>query len=103
MKKADRKKIAEAIRAGIPHLWNGRGNMYIPYEKSAYVCFAIDRGVGIADTRGAAAQKMIQDRIAPHAVVEDWLEAQGVKNITQRRVQAYRKAWMKSMVEEFSK
>lgn len=103
MNKVDRKKIAVAIQGGIPHLWNGRGESYNAAAKSAYVCFAINRAFGVLNPGGNAAQKMIHERIAPHGVVEHWLQSQGVKNITKRKLQAYRKAWMKSMVEEFSK
>ena len=103
MNKVDRKKIAVAIQAGIPHLWNGRGESYNDATKSSFVCFAIDRALGVLNPDGNAAQKMIHERIAPYSLVEGWLRSQGVKNITKRKIQAYRKAWMKSMVEEFSK
>ena len=103
MKQDDRQKIANAIRAGLPYLWNGRGIW--GNEKTVYICFAIDRTWGY-DSAGqvwiAAAKAVIHQRIAPYSTVEDWLEAQGVKRITNRKLQAYRKAWMRSLIEEFS-
>jgi hypothetical protein len=103
MKQADRQKIANAIRAGLPYLWNGRGIW--GNEKTEYICFAIDRtwGLGRASNAVAAAKAVIHQRIAPYSTVEDWLEAQGVKRIGYRKLQAYRKAWMKLLIEEFSK
>lgn len=102
MKQIDRQRIANAIRAGLPYLWNGRGIRV--NEKTDYICFAIDRTWGYASAGIAvdAAKKMIHQRIAPYTTVEDWLEAQGVKRITSRKLQAYRKAWMRSLIEEFS-
>ena len=103
MKQADRQKIANSIRSALPYLWNGRGIW--GNEKSEYICFAIDRTYGYYsnDSNTEAAKKVIHQRIAPYGTVEDWLEAQGVKRIGIRRVQAYRKAWMKLLIEEFSK
>ena len=109
MKQIDRQRIANAIRAGLPYLWNGRCEGI--YGKSEFICFAIDRTwgyagagrvVAVADEVVAAAKEMIHQRIAPYDTVEDWLEAQGVKRITSRKLQAYRKAWMRSLIEEFS-
>ena len=102
MKQIDRQRIANAIRAGLPYLWNGRREGI--YGKSEFICFAIDRAWGYASAGKvvAAAKEMIHQRIAPYDTVEDWLEAQGVKRITSRKLQAYRKAWMRSLIEEFS-
>ena len=102
MAKTTRHQIAAAIQAGIPHLWNGRSNLYLS-EKSDFVCFAIERGFGRWDASVSAAQKMIAKRIKPYATVEEWLRHKGVKGITNRKLQAYRTAWMKSLIEEFSK
>lgn len=103
MKQIDRQRIANAIRAGLPYLWNGRGIR--GNEKTDYICFAIDRTWGYASAGKvvAAAKKMIHQRIAPYTTVEDWLEAQGVEDITYRKLQPYRRAWMKLLIEEFSK
>lgn len=103
MKQTERQKIAYAIRNGLPQLRSGWGS---EFGKSDYICFAIGRGRydGMPNDAGViAAQKMIHKRIAPHTVVEDWLAAQGVKRIGIRRLQAYRKAWMLQLIEEFSK
>ena len=99
MKQRERQQIAAAIKAGIPHLWDGRGNFY-DTEKEDFVCFAIRDGW---HDGAEAARSMIAKRIHPYGGVDDWLEAKGVKNITNRELQAYRKQWMQAMVEEFSK
>ena len=103
MNKAERKKIAAAIQAGIPHLSNGRSKMGWDSGKSEFICYALERRFGMWSSSINAAQKIIHKRIYPHPTVEDWLRGQGAKGITYRKLQAYRKAWMKSMVEEFSK
>ena len=102
MAKTTRHQIAAAIQAGIPHLWNGRSNLYLS-GKSEFICYALERRFGMWSSSINAAQKIIHKRIYPHPTVEDWLRGQGAKGITYRKLQAYRKAWMKSMVEEFSK
>jgi hypothetical protein len=100
MKQANRQRIANAIRAGLPYLWNGR---ILNNNKTSFICFAIDEPHGYSnDPDAEAAKKVIHKRIAPYTTVEDWLEAQGVKRITNRKLQAYRKAWMRSLIEEFS-
>jgi len=100
MKQIERQKIAYALRESLPYLWNGRHGAI--YGKSEFICFALNRSAWSGD-RVREAQKMIHSRIAPHATVECWLEAQGVKRISQRKLQAYRKAWMIKLIEEFSK
>jgi len=99
MKRVVRQSIAAAIKAGLPYLWNGRGDFYST-AKQDFVCFAVRHGSHPASD---AARSMIAERIHPYSTVDDWLEEQGVKNITDRKLQAYRKAWMLSMIEEFSK
>jgi hypothetical protein len=101
MNKAGRKNIAAAIRAGLPHLSNGRGAW--ARGKSEFICYALERGFGMWSSSVKSAQKIIHKRIYPHPTVENWLRAQGAKGITRRKLQAYRKAWMKSLIEEFSK
>jgi tRNA(Ile)-lysidine synthase TilS/MesJ len=103
MKQANRKKVAAAIQAGIPHLWNGRGKYCYTHGKSDFVCYAIEHGLGRWNSDVEAAKKMIHARIYPYCRVEDWLVSKGVKHIPTRKLQAYRKAWMKQMIEEFSK
>lgn len=101
MKQVERQKIAYALRESLPYLWNGRREAI--YGKSEFICFALNRTAWSGAQRVREAQKMIHSRIAPHATVECWLEAQGVKRIGQRKLQAYRKAWMIKLIEEFSK
>ena len=101
MKKDKRARIAQTLQSGIPHLWDGRAREGA--EVATYVCCAIELA-DIDYTAGIReAQDMISSRIRPYYTVYSWLESKGVKNITTKKLQAYRKKWMEQMVKEFSK
>ena len=106
------KQIAKAFRNALPFLWNGRGEFTRELRLQEYICHAIRRGVrsqgygfemsSAADT----ARYIIQSRltIGKYTMpMDDWLHETGVpcSELTEPRVQAHRKAWLKMLIKEF--
>lgn len=66
------------------------------------ICWAIDRVPARLQERDDA-RAIIKDRLKGHSVLDQWLQANGVKNrdITFDRVQAHRHAWLDLLIAEF--
>lgn len=94
-----RKTVQEALVGARPWLWNGVEPLQMPLR--APLCFAIraDRSPG-----SPLARVIVAERIAPYATVAQWLDAQGRSELTEtpEARQAYRKAWLEKLIEEFS-
>lgn len=98
----ERKRIELCLRNSIKNLWDGNGDLE---DKEEYICFALDgSNADIILTR-----EMIMSRLDhSYDTVEDWLERRGYLKMIHGRdreiqVQAYRRRWMESLLEEFGK
>ena len=78
-------------------------------EKQSFLCWAVVAayGAGKIDREQAKlAKNLIEHRIHPHFTVGNWLHSSvGVPNkeLTPTATQTYRKRWLASLIEEFSK
>lgn len=97
----DRKAIAAAFRAAKPLLWDGVG---LQGSKNRFICYAISESKHRAKS---AAVRVIRERLYCSKFNCDslclWLENQGIKwrQITPRRLQAHRHAWLDMLIAEF--
>jgi len=80
--------------------------------RDKYICHAIEDDRGFSETSKRDALAIISDRLHPYTTVEAWLHnAIGLKYGRRQRtsvrfctkLQQYRRAWLDSLVEEFSK
>lgn len=104
--KAERKELAKIYREAQEYLWNGKGE--IPIDKQECICAAILYYRRASDRRRMApeALEIIMHRLGTWIYVTHWLRMEaGIpkKDLTYPKVQAYRKAWMQELHEEFSK
>ena len=96
--KQQRRDLHKAFKAAEPFL-----------DRPMFLCWALE----IAYTAGNIgreqvnlAKNLIEHRIRPHITVCGWLRTSaGVPNkeLTPTTIQAYRKRWLASLIEEFSK
>lgn len=116
-----RQLIAQAFKQGLKHLWDGNRYDVAYREKESYICYAIARhacGTSVKQARLAVdlACEVIhsrmdyydaQGRLHSPRSLKGWLKLRvGVSDlelIDTIRVQAYRRAWLESLIEEFSK
>lgn len=93
-----RRDLHKAFKAAEPYL-----------EKQGFLCWALEiayRADEIDQKQVKLAKNLIEHRIHPHLTVGSWLHSSvGVPNkeLTHPAVQTYRKRWLASLVEEFSK
>jgi hypothetical protein len=108
-KKATNAEIRYAFAKALDHLWNGKSG---GIRQTEYICHAIDRTTfniaAPATERGAdAARKIVSTRLGRgRATVGEWLEDVAkvpYSQLTYENVQAYRKRWLESLAQEFSK
>lgn len=106
-----RQRMAKCFKEAAQYLWSGNG-AYANMPGYRYICFTFDHTSASAATR-AACERLIEQRLGSCASVEDWLK---VNHCIPRnfgddrypsgnlwpRVQAFRKAWLLKLAEEFS-
>lgn len=114
-----KKQIAAEFRKALPILWDGkprsRGDVNVEF-KEEFICMCLQHRDGkwipsdFMSPAALAAKKVIHDRIAPFTTVETWLyenhpslKPSVGKRVPYQKMQAYRKAWLKSLIKEFSK
>ena len=96
--KQQRRDLHKAFKAAQPYL-----------EKQGFLCWAVTaayRAGKIDLEQVKLAKSLIEHRICPHHTADTWLVASGgVPNeeLTHPAVQTYRKRWLASLIEEFSK
>jgi len=107
-------ELANVFSQAIDKVWIKRG----PRDQrgSRYICFAID-DVKASHSVKEQAKAIVLSRISPYNCVESWLEKQGLISVNQlcdlfhyqcrdekieEKIQLYRRAWLKSLAEEFS-
>ncbi len=110
MDKKKRKRIYQALVAAQPYLWNGYGEK--PYDKEIGICACVYEAYLQTKTSAKAlyeAEDMIGDRVGYGQFVTTWLLNHNVDILTAKgkhdwpAIQAYRKRWLETMIEEFSK
>lgn len=103
MEKTD---IARTLEIALQFLWDGNTGSE---DKTQHVCNCIlrakKRGL-ISFSQWHAAEQMIMKRLGNHYTVIGWLETQdGFRDVqkwaTHSQLQAYRRAWVLSMIKEF--
>ena len=106
-----RQRMAKCFKEAAQYLWSGNGS-YADMPGCRYICFTFDRTSASAATR-AACEMLIAQRLGSCASVEDWLkvnrciprnfdESELVGGNLWPRIQAFRKAWLLKLAEEFS-
>lgn len=95
-------KTSELIREAKRYLWDGTRSSGL-YYKSRYICFAIADVPLAAVSQCNKAQFLISKRLGRFETLEDWLKYNGVRSreMTTKRVQAHRLAWMELLAQEF--
>lgn len=104
--KTERKELAKIYLEAQEDLWNGKGD--IPKDKQEHICAAIHYHMRPSGRERMAfeAVGIIMRRLGTWIYVTHWLRMEaGIpkKDLTYPKVQAYRKAWMQELHEEFSK
>lgn len=98
--KAERKGIAEALRAAKPFLWDGIGWMRV--AQCYAICFALRRSGHPMSFR---AETVVMNRLrrysvcTVHSYVRIVLQERDLK---ERDVQQFRHRWLDALIEEFS-
>ena len=107
---ATRQRMAKCFKEAVQYLWSGNG-AYANTPGCRYICLTFGYTSASAATRRAC-ERLITNRLGNHASVEEWLEAN--KCIPRHfnesdlvgslwpEVQAFRKAWLLKLAEEFS-
>ena len=107
---ATRQRMAKCFKEAVQHLWSGNG-AYANTPGCRYICLTFGYTSASAATRRAC-ERLITNRLGNYASVEEWLEANKCipRNFNESdlvgslwpEVQAFRKAWLLKLAEEFS-
>ena len=107
---ATRQRMAKCFKEAVQYLWSGNG-AYANTPGCRYICVTFDSTNASAATRRAC-ERLIDERLGNHASVEEWLEANkcipryfsesDLVGSLWPEVQAFRKAWLLKLAEEFS-
>lgn len=101
------KQIHEALVNAVPYLAKPGGLGAHFFQE--YICFAIESGNKDAMSRitygGIKARETISERLWPNNSLDGWLSRQGIpdEKLTWNNMQRHRHAWLKQLIEEFSK
>lgn len=94
----ERRDLHAAFKAAQPYL-----------EKQGFLCWALKsayKAGKITESQQNLAKNLIEHRIHPHHTVGIWLNrCVGIpeRELTHPAMQTYRKRWLASLIEEFSK
>ncbi len=96
-------KKSEILRAAIDeYLWDGNHSTLYSSDSTRWLCLCVWEYSN--DATAEEIQKIIHERIYPCITVSAWL-ADVAKipesDLTDQNVQAYRKRWAESLIEEF--
>ena len=107
---ATRQRMAKCFKEAAQHLWPGNG-AYADTPGCRYICLTFDYTRASAATRRAC-ERLIEKRLGSCASVEEWLKVNHCipRNFNESdlvgslwpEVQAFRKAWLLKLAEEFS-
>jgi hypothetical protein len=101
-------ELVEAFTAAKKYLWNGKvGKKGQGGLESAYICQALQLAVQNGDLeyfKADIAQDLIEHRLGRHCSVNDYLYENGYTQTLHSTLasQAYRLAWLDSLIAEFS-
>ena len=110
-KLATRQRMAKCFKEAAQHLWSGNG-AYVDMPGCRYICLTFGYTSASAATRRAC-ERLIHKRLGSCASVEEWLkvndciprnfdETDPVGGNLWPKIQAFRKAWLLKLAEEFS-
>lgn len=104
-------KTSELLTEAKKYLWDGEDEKELErLDKSEYICFAILSAARNSSNERAnheiyfQCRKVIESSLFPHNCVETWLlRSAGIppKEMTHKRIQAHRLAWMNLLIKEF--
>ena len=104
-------KTSELLTEAKKYLWDGEDEKELErLDKSEYICFAILSAARNSPTETEdhstylRCRKVIERNLFPHNCVETWLlRSAGIppKEMTHKRIQAHRLAWMNLLIKEF--
>ena len=107
---ATRQRMAKCFKEAAQYLWSGNG-AYANTPGCRYICLTFDYTSASAATRRAC-ERLIEKRLGSCASVEEWLKVNRCipRNLDDRypsgnlwpKIQAFRKAWLLKLAEEFS-
>ena len=107
---AARQRMAKCFKEAVQYLWSGNG-AYADTPGRRYICLTFDYTSASAATRRAC-ERLITNRLGSCASVEEWLKVNRCipRNFSESdlvgnlwpEVQAFRKAWLLNLAEEFS-
>ena len=107
---ATRQRMAKCFKEAAQHLWSGNGD-YANTPGCRYICLTFDYTSASAATRRAC-ESLIANRLGNYASVEEWLKVNRCipRNLNESdlvgnlwpKIQAFRKAWLLKLAEEFS-
>ena len=107
---ATRQRMAKCFKEAVQHLWSGHG-AYADTPGRRYICITFGYTSASAATRRAC-ESLITKRLGNYASVEEWLKVNDCipRNFNESdlvgslwpEVQAFRKAWLLKLAEEFS-
>jgi hypothetical protein len=102
--KTSRAKIASAFKVALAHMWDGKDGLQLMNSETLdkYICHGLER---VYKNGGKAAIKIINDRLDGSMTLETWLASEGYTDsyYNTKKMQITRKAWLESLIEEFSK
>lgn len=106
-------KTSQVFKQAKLCLWDGDYNSYAQMDYSPYICHAIE-DVAVHNAHQSyymqytRAKRIIQQRIAPHYDLENWVRAnvRGSYKVLNKaggakQLQAYRQRWLDALIEEF--
>ena len=106
-----RQRMAKCFKEAAQYLWSGNGT-YADTPGCRYICITFGYTSASAATRRAC-ERLIHKRLGNYASVEEWLkvhdciprnsnESDLVGGNLWPKIQAFRKAWLLKLAEEFS-
>ena len=107
---ATRQRMAKCFKEAAQYLWSGNGP-YADTPGCRYICLTFNYTNASAATRRAC-ERLVTNRLGNYASIEEWLEVNHCipQNLDDRylvgnlwpKIQAFRKAWLLHLAEEFS-
>ena len=107
---ATRQRMAKCFKEAVQYLWSGN-RAYADTPGCRYICLTFDYTSASAATRRAC-ERLIEKRLGNYTSVEEWLKVNRCipRNFSESdlvgnlwpEVQAFRKAWLLNLAEEFS-
>lgn len=97
-------KKSELLQAAIDnHLWDGNPDTQYSPHLDKWLCMCVEKYFK-NDATVKEIREIIRKRIYPYLTIDDWLKYAAKipdSDLTYENIQAYRKRWAESLIEEF--